>query len=141
MYVASGIFKFWHPSDENIVLKYFFVNVIDFVIMICLYSAFSMFMFRYCQTVDNRFGEFLSNRRVIVFHMAMVFVLTCVIILPTNNVQESEFEEWKNFMIQNDTTLYASIENGMIYGVRVCDIDHMFFQKGPSFFQCIPVLA
>ena len=116
MYVAGGIFNFWHPSKTFI---YIYDELIMFAILICCYTLVIMFMFRYAQTVGHRYCDFLSSRKAIIASIVILIVLTLVLVVPINVVTEEDEQEFINYMQENQTSLYNFVKDGIFFGVGV----------------------
>src|SRR3569833_405257 len=116
MYVASGIFYFWHPSKTFI---YFYDDLSLFAIMFSLYTVAIMFVFRYAQTTGHRYCDFLSSRKAIIANIVMLIVLTLVLVVPTNVVTEEDEQEFINYMQENQTRYYNFVKDGIFFGVGV----------------------
>ena len=90
-------------------------NLLMVIISFGLYSFVSLFVYRYCQTLNNRFFEFLSSRRCFIMHICIL----CVVVLlnvPTNAADEEELKEYKEHM---DPLLRELVKDYAFYGLRV----------------------
>ena len=116
IYVAGGIFNFWHPSKTFI---YVHDELIMVGILICCYTLAMMFVFRYAQTSGHRYCDFLSSRKAIIANIVMLIVLTLVLVVPINVVTEEDEQEFINYMQENQTSYYNFVKEGIFFGVGV----------------------
>ena len=92
-----------------------FSNLVNFIIFFAAYNFVILFISRYCQSVGNRFGEFLSSRKSFIMHIgSMCFVLSLLIL--TNAASEEEMQEYKDRM---DPLLRELMKDYAFYGIRV----------------------
>ena len=107
-----GLFKTWQPSNmftNNL------SNFVFFIILLAPYNFVALFVYRYCQTVGNRFHEFLSSRKCFIMHIGiMCFIL--LLLIPTNAADEEELKEYKDHM---DPLLRELVKDYAFYGLRV----------------------
>ena len=116
MYVAGGIFNFWHPSKTFI---YVYDELIMFAIQIGIYTLAVLFVFRYLQTSGHRYCNFLSSRKAIIAHIVTLIVFTLVMVVPINVVTEENEQEFIDYMQKNQTSLYNYVKDGIFFGVGV----------------------
>ena len=93
----------------------YLANLVNFIILFAIYNFVALFVYRYCQTVGNRFHEFLSSRKCFVLHICnMCFVF--LLLIPTNAASEEEMKEYKDHM---DPLLRELVKDYAFYGLRV----------------------
>ena len=107
-----GLFKTWHPSN---ILTNHFANFVNLIIIFAVYNFVALFVYRYCQTVGNRFLEFLSSRKCFILHIGNM-CLVLLLVIPTNAADEEEMREYKDHM---DPVLRELVKDYAFYGLRV----------------------